>query len=653
MKFDLIKPQEFKFDLKNKRDATPFGAFSSADSVSFLLELSCGEDRAEIEKISSVSMIIHKDAWNSGNTFYHVIDLSECGAHDSARSFRVDVSFPELLELWDGDMGLFYYYYLVKTDDGDVTIGGEGVSELCAIENGIGERQLLVYKDGYSTSKGFRDGVVYHIFVDRFKRSGLCGVKKGAELNEDWDNGTPQYGEYPGAEVENNVFFGGDLYGIAEELEYIASLGVKTIYLSPVFDAHSNHKYDTGDYLSVDEMFGGDKALKNLCRKAGGYGIEVLLDGVFNHTGSDSIYFNKNGNYRSVGAYQSQKSPYYSWYSFRNYPDDYECWWGVKILPRINSGNKKFRSFICGKVLGKWMRYGVSGWRLDVADELDENFLRDFRASVKHNNPDGVIIGEVWEDASDKVSYGRRRSYLCGEQLDSVMNYPLRSAIIDYVKSGNDGLLRKNTEGLYRRYPKCASDNLMNFLGTHDTERILTVFGGEEAGDRTNEELSKIRMTPEQREKGKALLKTAYGILAGLPGSPCVFYGDEVGLEGYRDPFCRLPFPWKNMDEDLLSFYRVIGGIRRDNTVFRGGIFKIIHLDGGIFVYERTPYDGGESYKIVVCAVREGSYTLNLSGENAENLVNGALGVEFHAECGEVLYLRCSAEAEIGVTKIN
>lgn len=651
MKFDLIKSEEFKYDLKNKRDMTLFGAFSSADSVSFLLEMSSADENSETGKITSVSMIIHKDAWNSGNAVYHVIDLCELEASDSTRKFKVDIKFPELLELWDGDVGLFYYHYLVKTEDGDVTIGGEGVQELCVIRNGIGERQLLVYKDGYSTSEKFRRGVIYHIFVDRFKRSGQCDVKKGAELNEDWDNGIPQYGEYPGAEVANNVFFGGDLYGIAEELDYIASLGVKTIYLSPVFDAYSNHKYDTGDYLSVDMMFGGDKALKNLCRKARRYGIEIILDGVFNHTGSDSIYFNKNGNYHSVGAYQSQKSQYYSWYSFRHYPDDYECWWGVKILPRVNSGNKKFSSFICDKVLGKWMKNGVSGWRLDVADELDENFLRDFRLSVKQNNPDGVIIGEVWEDASDKVSYGRRRSYICGEQLDSVMNYPLRSAIIDYVKNGNAGLLRKNTEGLYRRYPKCASDNLMNFLGTHDTERILTVFGGDEAGEKTNEELSKIRMTPEQREKGKTLLKTAYGILAGLPGSPCVFYGDEVGLEGYRDPFCRLPFPWKNMDEELLGFYRAIGGIRCDNTVFCGGIFRIIHLDGGIFVYERSPYDGGENYKIVVCAVREGSYTLKLGGENAENLINGTFGGEFRAACGEVLYLKCPVETEIAVTE--
>ena len=359
-------------------------------------------------------------------------------------------------------------------------------------------------------------------------------------------------------------------------------------------------------------MFGGDDALEELCEKAREHDIEVILDGVFNHTGSDSIYFNRFGKYPSIGAYQSVDSPYYSWYSFREFPDDYECWWGVKILPRVNGSNKGFCSFICDKVVKKWMKLGVSGWRLDVSDELDEGFLEEFRTAVKKNNPDGVLIGEVWEDASDKVSYGSRRAYLYGGELDSVMNYPLRSAVIDYVQNGTVELMRKNSEGLYRRYPKCTSDNLMNFLGTHDTERILTILGGEEMGDKPNAELAKLKMTAEEREIARKKLKLAYGIIAGMPGSPCVFYGDEAGIEGYRDPFCRMPFPWKKIDEELLSFYRKIGTIRSTNTVFRDGIFEILHLDERAFCYERKPFDGGEDYKIVVCCSRHGKLTAKI-----------------------------------------
>lgn len=635
MRADQIIAEEFKFD-KNNRDMSLFGAFSSSDQVSFVLKFN------EIEP-ESVKMIVHKDAWNSGVTAYHVIELEKMSASTEYSSYKANIDISEFVKLWDGREGLFYYHYLVKFDGRDYAFGGEKPTVLNLTGENIGERQLLVYKDSYKTSESYRDGVIYHIFVDRFKRSGRCEVKKGAELNEDWDNGIPQFGEYPGAEVSNNVFFGGDLYGIAEKLDYISSLGVKTIYLSPVFEAYSNHKYDTGDYLTVDSMFGGDEALTELCKKAKKYGINIILDGVFNHTGSDSIYFNKNGTYPTVGAYQSEESPYFDWYSFKEFPDDYECWWGVKILPRVDSSNEEFRGFICGDVLNKWMDNGVSGWRLDVADELDEGFLEDFRAAVKKYNPDGVVIGEVWEDASDKVSYGKRRHYLCGSQLDSVMNYPLRSALIEYVKFGRTEQLRRYTEGSYRRYPKCSSDNLMNFLGTHDTERILTLLGGEETGDKTNAELSRTKMSADQLKKGKTLLKSAYGILAGLPGSPCIFYGDEAGLEGYRDPFCRSPFPWNNIDSSLLEYYRTIGMIRRENTVFRDGVFKIILLDERVFMYERAPFEGKEEYKIIVCAAREGNYQIRLSDSSAE-LISKTEKSVFDLAPHEVIYIKCSLD---------
>lgn len=638
--------EERKFDTAEKRDVSLFGAFPSGGTVRFLLKVK------KEDKPLSAEMIIHADGWNTGRTELHTIALEKCGDEYSSVEFGVDMDFRRLLKLCGlEEDGLFYYHYRIKTEDGEISLGGEDPTELTRIENFIGERQLLIHADDYRTSEEFTRGIVYHVFVDRFRSSGKCAVKDDAEFDPDWENGIPQYGEYPGAEVANNVFFGGDLYGVIEKLDHIASLGTKTIYLSPIFDAYSNHKYDTGDYLTVDSMFGGDEALAELCEKAKALGINVILDGVFNHTGSDSVYFNKNGRYNTVGAYQSKESPYYSWYNFTEHPDQYESWWGVKILPRV-SKNGEFQSFICNTVMDKWMKIGVSGWRLDVADELSDEFLCCIRETVKSRNPEAVIIGEVWEDATDKVSYNRRRSYLRGTQLDSVMNYPLRSAIISYIKEGNCVDLRKYTEGTYRRYPKGSSDNLLNFLGTHDTERILTHLGGEPCGDHTNEELSTMHMTPDEKNAAIGKLKLAYGIIGGLPGVPSVFYGDEVGLEGYRDPFCRRPFPWHNMNEELLEHYRKIGSIRKKHSVFGGGLFRILSLTEDHFVYVRYPWNE-EGNKIIVAASRKGSLNLKLPRHASDASTGRFISRTCTVSENEVRYISCPAWVNVTASSLG
>ncbi len=611
--------EELKFDVNARLRVSELGAFSASDTVEFVLRVTPGDGWAE-----AADLLIHEDAWNTGETAFRRFHLDRMTEEEAAASpfsrsgselWRLTFDFRSMLphETEDGE-GLFYYHYSVRGADGSVLIlGGERPTELGLLENFVGERQLLLTRPDFETSSSFREGPVYHIFVDRFRRSGRSPVKEGAVLDPDWDGGVPQYGPYPGAEVSNNVFFGGDLWGIAEKLDWIRDLEVKTLYLSPVFDAYSNHKYDTGDYMTVDAMFGGDEALAHLCAEAEKLGMEVILDGVFNHTGSDSRYFNREGRYPDKGAYQSKESPWYGWYGFREYPDDYECWWGVKTLPRVNSADPGYRRFICGEVVPKWMKAGVKGWRLDVADELSDDFLDDFRRAVRFRDPDAVVIGEVWEDASDKISYGRRRRYLTGGQLDSVMNYPLRNGIVDYVLNGNTESLRRASEGLYRRYPRAVSDNLLNFLGTHDTERILTVLGGEPCGDKSNAELARLRMTKEQRAAAKDKLKLAWGILFGLPGAPCVFYGDEVGLEGYRDPFCRMPFPWKRaesgQDADLTEVCRTLGRIRRSEPVFRDGRFRILLLTEDVFVYVREPWRE-ECAPVLTAAVRRGDLTI-------------------------------------------
>lgn len=613
-----------------KGDVSLFGAFARGQQIRFVFSPGKG-----FPVVRAVWMVIHADGMENPNPAYREIALSPAD-----EAFCVVVDTADLCrQAGTGDDGLFYYHYRVELDDDRrIFFGGEAPTELCEINGYDNERQLSVYAADFTVSERLKSGMIYHIFVDRFKKSARgLPCKPGAALNEDWDAGIPQFGEYPGAEVANNVFFGGDLYGIAEELSYVKALGVSTIYLSPVFDAASNHKYDTGDYLAVDSMFGGESALRELCAAARKLDIDVILDGVFNHTGCDSVYFNKFGNYPGVGAYQSKDSPYYSWYFFNDFPDDYECWWGVKILPRVNTASEDYRRFIYDQVIDRWMRAGVSGWRLDVADELDDDFLTGLRQAIKRRNADAAIIGEVWEDASDKVSYGRRRHYLRGRQLDSVMNYPLRDAILSYVLHGDVEKFRKNTETLYRRYPKEVSDSLMNFLGTHDTARILSVLGDRDFENLSNEQLSTRKLSPEARREAVRLLKLAYGLLVAMPGVPCIFYGDEVGMEGYRDPFCRKPFPWSNMDEDLLAYYRKLGEIRKRESVFHGGLFRLLSVSKDYAVMER--YDDGDCLKIV--ANRSDEEILIRLSAPATDLISGKFFIDvFPVPKKSVVYIR-------------
>ena len=490
-------------------------------------------------------------------------------------------------------VGLYYYYYEINGEKQFYLGDGDGFGELKETRPNENCIQLLICEKDDNPAPWLQGGIMYQIFVDRFSKSGKCKLKKGSISNDDWYNGIPQYADKPGGYVENNMFFGGDLYGVAEKLDYIKGLGVNCLYLCPIFDAYSNHKYDTGNYMEIDSAFGGEEAFDFLVTEAKKRDIHIILDGVFNHTGSNSVYFNKNGSYDSIGAYQSKESPYYSWYNFRKYPDDYECWWDVKILPRVKSDEPTYVNYILGNdgVIEKWMKKGIDGFRLDVADELSDTFLAKLNKKVKSINPNGVVYGEVWEDASNKIAYGKRKKYFLGSELDSVMNYPLRTAIIDYVKYGDYDQLYRTFKMLYTHYPRQNTNLLMNLLGTHDTERVLTVLGGENGENYTNEQLSTLKMTKAQRNVAKERLILCYGILSTVPGIPCIYYGDEVGMEGYRDPFNRLPYPWGKEDVEIQNFYKKIGQIRINEPLFRDGDFKILQLDQDLLAFARCNRD--------------------------------------------------------------
>ena len=425
---------------------------------------------------------------------------------------------------------------------------------------------------------------MYQIIPDRFCKSGEVheNIPEGRVLREDW-NGTPWYKPDHNGHVWNNDYFGGDFKGIQSKLKYLSDLGVTCIYLYPIFESHENHRYNTADYMKADPMLGTNDDFEELCTEAKKYGISVILDGVFSHTGADSRYFNKFGRYKdSVGAYQSKESPYYEWYSFINYPHEYEAWWGIDTLPNIWENNEDYTEFICGDegVLHYWLDKGAAGFRLDVADELPDQFLNNLRKSVKNYGKDKVIIGEVWEDASNKESYGIKRRYLLGDQLDSVMNYPFREAIINFVKGGLARDFIYSIMTILENYPKPSIDVLMNFVSTHDIERAINRLAGEYCDDKSKDWMAEKYLTEEQYRQGKNMLKVAMTLMFFLPGVPSIYYGDEAGLQGYKDPFNRRCYPWGNEDQELINFVSELSRVRKSIPNMKDGRTYFVVNDG-------------------------------------------------------------------------
>ena len=518
--------------------------------------------------------------------------------------------------------GLFYYELLFLRGEATLFTDTANNVDFSLSESSASRFRLLVYEKGFNVPDWFLGGVMYHVFVDRFCRTGNDPyVKEGAVINEDWENGVPQFPENRGDSFPNNVFFGGDLWGVADKLDYLCSLGVSVIYLSPIFSAYSNHKYDTGDYRSVDEMFGGEQALSFLIDSAKKKGIRIILDGVFNHTGDDSIYFDKYGSYGGTGAYSNVESPFRDWFSFKSYPDEYESWWGIDTLPKLDLTNAECREYFTGDggIIEKYTLMGIGGWRLDVADELPDEFLEDLRKQAKKCSGDeAIVIGEVWENAADKISYGKRRRYFRGRQLDSVMNYPLRNGILSFVKYGDARLLADILVEIYSSYPDCVCHSLMNLLGTHDTERILTLLGQDEDEElrvleMSNTELARRRLDGAKYVEARQKLLLAASIQFTVYGVPSIFYGDEAGLEGYHDPFCRMPYPWGREDCVIISYYKALGKMRRECRAFVDGDFRIIEVRDGFIAYIRQKDD--ESIAVLANATHKET-NFELCGED-------------------------------------
>lgn len=473
----------------------------------------------------------------------------------------------------NNSIGIINYYFKIVYEGNNIYYGNnqEVFGGVGAIYNSNPiPYQITVYNER-KVPNWYKEGIIYQIFVDRFNNGNenmkITSPKKNSFIYATWED-DPMYIKDKNGDIAKWDFFGGNLRGVIKKLEYIKSIGVSIIYMNPIFEAVSCHKYDTSDYEIIDKMFGTNEDFKELCEEAKKIGIRIILDGVFSHTGSDSKYFNRYGNYPELGAYQSKKSKYYNWYKFEEHPNKYDCWWGFDNQPNTNELNESYSDYIIrseNSIIAKWLKLGASGWRLDVADELPDEFIAMIKEKMLTVNNESVLIGEVWEDASNKVSYSSRREYFFGKELDSVTNYPLRDIIIQFLLCNiNAKYFVRRLMSLYENYPSENFYSGMNLLGNHDTERIFTMLG-----EHTD------------------LLKLAIVIQMTLPGVPLIYYGDEAGLTGGKDPQNRKPYPWNNINEYIFVMYKIFGNLRRDEEVLRKGEFNIIDESEEILIYER------------------------------------------------------------------
>ena len=517
-------------------------------------------------------------------------------------------------EQWECDVeadhiGLYWYHFSIETNYGRRFImkgfGGEGYLAMSDHEPRF---QLLYYDKDFETPDWMPGGIMYQIFPDRFYNSGEPkeGIYPDKKMQKEWYT-IPDWRPNEHGMITNSDFFGGDLKGITMKLPYLKSLGVTCIYLNPIFEAYSNHRYDTGDYEKIDPVLGTEEDFRELCAEAKKLGIYIINDGVFSHTGSDSKYFNREHRYPDNGAYNSQESPYYTWYKFIEWPNIYNSWWGFNTLPEVEELSTSFNEYINGEngIIRKWMRVGNSGWRLDVADELPDEFIEYIREAVKSEDSNALLLGEVWEDASNKESYGSRRRFLYGKELDSVMNYPFRDAILGFLDCGDGRDMLEIVLTVLENYPRPVIRCLMNLLGTHDTERVITLLAGERQYGRGREWQAATKLSPEQREYGLRRMRIASGILYTLPGVPCIYYGDEVGVEGYRDPFNRVTYPWGRENEDLLKWYRDLGEMRHRCSCLADGDLRDFGSTGRTMGYIREDED-----EMLLCVFNAADYTI-------------------------------------------
>lgn len=565
------------FDSWEESFKKPFGAVQQNTSVQF--NISC--DFTNHDKVSRIDMeILHEN------------DKSFVEMSKGTSYFSLKYAFPK--------QGIYFYRFAVYYDSKRYYLGSDyshngGIAALFEGE-GAPYYQLTVHGDIPKVPEFYSEGIVYQIFVDRFHNGNQDGmplnIKPNSFIYSSWED-SPCYIKGEKGEIKRWDFYGGNLFGVIKKLDYLASLGISVIYLNPIFEARSCHKYDTGDYMKIDPMFGDEETFRLLIQEAKKRGIHILLDGVFSHTGADSVYFNRLNSYDSLGAYQSMNSPYYSWYQFKQFPDEYESWWGIGDLPNVNEMEPSYLEFILGNegVVEKWVQMGIKGFRLDVADELPEEFIYLLRKKLRQMDPDSLLLGEVWEDASNKMAYGRRREYLMGESLDSVTSYPFRKNLIGFF---NGELNSKEVYNLFMsmedNYPSEYYKSSMKLIGSHDVKRIRTELGSD----------------------AKLMMAVTLQLL--FIGCVHIYYGDEVGLTGEADPYNRSTYPWDSYsylgqqkeypkgnprkNSAIFEHYLQILKIRQQEEIIRKGKIRYFYPHPDIFAYKR--YDDKDEILVAV-----------------------------------------------------
>lgn len=466
--------------------------------------------------------------------------------------------------------GHYWYYFEVKSQDKTLFLCRTDDNFSYISENKGDDFFVAVLGEGYSYDGLLAGGVIYQIMTDRFAKVGESPIREPFVYREDWGGSLKKLTSDP-AKLNLEVF-GGNIRGIISKLDYIKSLGVTFLYLNPICLANSNHKYDTANYMQIDTMLGTESDFAELIKKAKDMNIGIVFDGVYNHTGSDSIYFNKCKRYDSVGAYNSKKSKYFEWYNFEEYPDKYKSWWGIDTLPSIRHGCESFQDYIAGKggVIEKYMKLGCSGVRLDVVDEITDTFVKKISDCVKQFGKNKIVMGEVWEDAATKISYGARRKYFCDNELNSVMNYPIKDALLCYLTTKNPYQFVSTVRMLKNNYPRQVVHNLMNFLGTHDTKRIFSELTDCCGGD---------------EKRALSMLKIAFVILFTTFGTPSIFYGDEQAMKN-NDGSSRGCFDWSKTNTEMVEFVKKLSAIRK-KEVFKFGDMNIIESSNGKLIFER------------------------------------------------------------------
>ncbi len=516
--------------------------------------------------------------------------------------------------------GLLWYSFKVEAD-GDVKWYSNNEQFLGGIGQTYDDKpaiayQITVYDKSYKTPDWIKNAVVYQIFPDRFYRGEETPIHG---IERQWGEEPFYTAEQFGGKYLSNDFFGGTLSGIEQKLPYLKDLGVTAIYLNPIFKAFSNHRYDTGDYENVDETLGNNQSFMSLAKKAKDMGIRIILDGVFSHTGSDSRYFNKYNHYNTVGAYQSEKSPFHSWYNFHGDHDHYDSWWGFDTLPNTNELDPEYVKYILedeNSIIKRWIEMGASGWRLDVADELPDEFIIRLRKALKSKDPDALVIGEVWEDASNKISYGEKRRFLLGKSLDGVMNYVFRGAVLDYLTGENSSLFARRIWSMLENYPAESLYASLNLISTHDVPRALTILSDAPSVTGLDRPAQKaVVVSDEKRALGLKRLKLATLMQFTLPGAPCVYYGDEIAMCGYADPFNRRCFNWEQIGHEMHDVTKKYAELHNKYNVLKQGMLNMVYTVNSTVCYLRYANaftKVGEKYMVLVCINASANITEDL-----------------------------------------